>query len=64
METRKTVINCDYDGFGLSEEAKLLYEKQSGEQKEDFFDFDLRRGDPVLIRIVTLPESCRNPRRR
>jgi len=52
METRKIVINCDYGGFGLSEEAKLLYEKQSGEQKEDFFDFDLRRDDPVLIRIV------------
>ena len=52
METRKIVINCDYGGFGLSEEAKLLYEKQSGEQKEDFFEFDLKRDDPILVRIV------------
>lgn len=64
---RKIVINDDWGGFGLSEQAMTLYSKISGislsvdDYKRDYFttktgeeiyDVDLKRDDPILIQVI------------
>ena len=45
----KLVINADFGGFGLSEKAKELYEKLSGEK----FNYrTVSRTDSSLIKVV------------
>lgn len=44
----RVVINTCYGGFGLSEEAQLLYEKRSGKAYHRY----IPRDDPVLITVV------------
>jgi len=53
---RKIIINDDWGGFGLSFEAMQLYDKLSGlkpitdDHGNDYMD--LKRDDPVLVRVV------------
>lgn len=49
---RPVVINDCYGGFGLSERAFLQYKKLAGITDQDFYDRDIPRDDPYLIKIV------------
>ena len=57
----KVVINTDFGGFGLSDEALQLYAAKKGIQLgeryqfggyEGLYDGDIPRDDPVLIEII------------
>ena len=48
----KVVINSDYGGFGLSDEALELYANKKGKSADDIYFFDISRDDPDLIEIV------------
>lgn len=52
MSTRKVVINVDYGGFGLSEEAKELYAQRKGIDVNSVWLDDFSRDDADLIEIV------------
>ena len=47
----KIVINSCYGGFSLSKEALEHFRKETG-GKAGFYDFQIDRDHPVLIRIV------------
>jgi hypothetical protein len=49
---RYVVINTDFGGFGLSDQAMDLFKKRSGITDGDFYDHDIARDDPVLVQIV------------
>lgn len=49
---REIVINSCYGGFGLSDRALIEYKKMAGISQNDFFDRDISRDDPYLIKIV------------
>lgn len=46
------VINDCYGGFSLSERAILEYKKLAGITDPSFYDRDIPRDDPYLIKIV------------
>ena len=46
------VINDCYGGFGLSERAIREYKKLAGITDADFYDRDIPRDDPYLVKIV------------
>lgn len=46
----KVVINCDWGGFGLSDEALELYASKKGITLK--YDCDIARDDPVLVEVV------------
>jgi hypothetical protein len=46
----KVVINRCYGGFGLSKKAEAKYLALTG--KEEIWEYELERNDPVLIQIV------------
>jgi hypothetical protein len=46
------VINDCYGGFGLSERAILEYKKLAGITDPSFYDRDIPRDDPYLLKIV------------
>lgn len=48
LKMTRVVINACYGGFGLSEEAVMLYEKRSGKA----FHRYLPRDDGVLVQVV------------
>ena len=49
---RRIVINDCYGGFGLSDRALAEYKKLAGITAEDFYDRDIARDDPYLIKVV------------
>ena len=49
---RYVVINTCYGGFGLSVRACKEYCKLAGIQEKDFYDRDVARDDPYLVKIV------------
>jgi hypothetical protein len=49
---RYIVINDCYGGFGLSDEAKDLYKDMAGITDSDWYDRDIARDDPYLVKIV------------
>ncbi len=49
---RYVVINKCYGGFGLSDRAINEYKKLSGITDKDFYDRNIERDDPYLIKIV------------
>jgi hypothetical protein len=49
---RYIVINVDWGGFSLSEEAEEQYKKLTGITDEDFTYYDIERDDPYLVQIV------------
>ena len=48
----KVVINQDFGGFGLSDEAEALYKEHKSITDPDWWYRDIPRDDPVLIQIV------------
>lgn len=46
------VINDCYGGFGLSERAIREYKIMAGITDADFYDRDIPRDDPYLVKIV------------
>lgn len=46
------VINDCYGGFGLSQLAFQKYKKMAGITDENFYDRDIPRNDPYLIKII------------
>jgi hypothetical protein len=46
------VINDCYGGFGLSERAIREYKKMADITDSDFYDRDIPRDDPYLIKII------------
>ena len=48
--TRKIVINCDYGGFSVSDEC--LDELRRLHNNPDLDDWELKRDDPELVRLV------------
>lgn len=49
---RHVVINDCYGGFGLSEHALAEYKRMAGITDKDFYDRDIPRDDPYLVKIV------------
>jgi len=49
---RYIVINDCYGGFGLSNRAKIEYCRLAGIQEVDFYDRDVVRDDPYLVKVV------------
>ncbi len=52
---RKIVINTCYGGFSLSDKVINRYRQATGSvlgQDNEFFETDIARDDPVLIRII------------
>lgn len=50
---RYVVINQDFGGFSLSDEAEARYKAMSGiEEDEDMYFYDIPRDDPYLVQIV------------
>ena len=48
----KIVYNACYGGFGISDKAKDLGRKISGDPDWATYDFDLDRTDPILVEVV------------
>lgn len=49
----KVVINRDFGGFGLSDDAEALYKERKGITDPDCWIYgDISRDDPILIQIV------------
>jgi hypothetical protein len=46
------VINACYGGFSLSEKAETLYKEMAGITDPDWYNRDVARDDPYLIKIV------------
>jgi hypothetical protein len=49
---QQIVINDCYGGFGLSERAIREYKKMAGITDNDFYDRDIPRDDPYLVKVV------------
>jgi hypothetical protein len=49
---RYVVINSDYGGFSLSEEAEARYKAMAGITDESWWYADVERDDPYLVQIV------------
>ncbi len=49
---RHIVINDCYGGFGLSDRAIVEYKKLAGITDPDFYDREIPRDDPYLVKIV------------
>jgi hypothetical protein len=49
---QRIVINDCYGGFGLSDRAIAEYKKLAGITDADFYDRDIPRDDPYLVKIV------------
>ena len=49
---RYIVINNDWGGFSLSEEAESRYKELTGINDDDFSYYDIERDDPYLVQIV------------
>jgi hypothetical protein len=48
----KIVINSEYGGFGLSDEAMREYKKRAGITDSDFWIWEIPRDCPHLIEMV------------
>ena len=48
----KVVINKDFGGFGLSDEAEALYKERKGITDTRWSYYDILRDDPILVQIV------------
>lgn len=49
---RRVVINDCYGGFGLSSQALQEYKRLAGITDSNFYDRDIPRDDPYLVKIV------------
>ena len=46
------VINTCHGGFSLSEKAEALYKEMAGITDPDWYDREVARNDPYLVKIV------------
>ena len=49
---RSIVINTCYGGFGLSARALSEYKKMAGINDPDFYESEIPRDDPYLVKVV------------
>ena len=49
---QKIVINCQYGGFNLSDEAINLYAKIKGEDARNIYVYNIERNDLALIQVI------------
>ena len=49
---RHVVINDCYGGFGLSDRALAEYKKMAGITDPDFYEREIPRDDPYLVKVV------------
>ena len=49
---RRVVINTCYGGFGLSPRAEAEYKRLAGITDPDWYDRNIDRDDPYLVKIV------------
>ena len=49
---RYVVINNDWGGFSLGDEAEARYKEMTGVTDENFSYYDIPRDDPYLVQIV------------
>lgn len=49
---RRIVINNCYGGFGLSDQAMIEYKELAGISEPDFYESNISRDDPYLIKVV------------
>ena len=49
---KHVVINDCYGGFGLSNAAMEQYKRLAGVTDKDFYDRDIPRDDPYLVKVV------------
>ncbi len=49
---RHVVINDCYGGFGLSERAQKEYKRLAGIADPDWYDRDVPRDDPYLVKVI------------
>lgn len=49
---QRIVINNCYGGFGLSERAFKEYKQLAGITDQDFYDRNIPRDDPYLVKLV------------
>lgn len=49
---RRIVINDCFGGFGLSDRAIAEYKKLAGINDSDFYDREIPRDDPYLVKVV------------
>ncbi len=49
---RYVIINDCYGGFGLSKRAQSEYCRLAGVEEKDFYDRDVARDDPYLVKVV------------
>jgi len=54
----KVVINKDFGGFGLSDEAEALYKERKGITDPDWWYGEMPRDCPVLVQIVEVPDDA------
>jgi hypothetical protein len=59
---QRIVINDCYGGFGLSDAAFSKYKEMAGITASDFYDRDVPRDDPYLVKIVKEMGSLANGR--
>lgn len=59
---RHVVINDCYGGFGLSDRAMAEYKKLAGITAPDFYESEIARDDPYLVKIVKEMGSSANSR--
>lgn len=57
---RHVVINSDYGGFSLSEEAEERYKSLVGITAENWWYADIERDDPYLVQVVREMGSSAN----
>jgi hypothetical protein len=51
--TQKIVINTDFGGFGLSDQALELYKILTGiPESNELYYWEIDRNDPVLIQVI------------
>lgn len=49
---RYVVINTDWGGFSLSDEAEARYKDMAGIEEEELYFYDIPRDDPYLVQVV------------
>lgn len=48
----KVVINACHGGFGLSEEAMTELKNRKRITDPEFWEYDIKRDDPILVQLV------------
>lgn len=52
IKMKKIVINAEYGGFSLSDEAIEIYKDKKNIVDKNFYYYDIERDDPILVELV------------